>query len=79
MSPVGSMTVPTARCSDCAQVWLVPGLRPGEGYACKGCGRTILISGRESSPAPAPRSETEDEGGEGVRGDIISETVGTAA
>lgn len=59
MSPDGGTAVPTVRCHDCMQVWLVPGLRPGEGHSCKGCGRIVLISGRESSPASAPCSETE--------------------
>lgn len=41
------MPTPIARCPGCAQVWLVPGLRPGEKCACKACGRLITVSGRQ--------------------------------
>ena len=49
MSAGRVMTVPTARCDGCAQVWLAPGLRPGERYACKGCGQLISAGGREAA------------------------------
>ena len=48
MRDAGVTTTPTARCPDCSQVWLVPGLRPGEKCACKGCGRLIPVSGSEA-------------------------------
>ena len=37
-------TLPVVRYADCAQAWLVPGLRPGESHACKGCGRPLVVS-----------------------------------
>ncbi len=48
MSRAGVLTTPTARCPRCSQVWLVPRLKPGERCACKGCGRLITVSARES-------------------------------
>jgi len=50
---MNSHTVPVIRCADCAQAWLVPGLRPGESHACKGCGRPLIAS-IASPPAVAP-------------------------
>ena len=49
MSTARVMTAPTVRCDRCAQVWLAPGLRPGEKYACKGCGQLISAGGREAA------------------------------
>jgi DNA-directed RNA polymerase subunit RPC12/RpoP len=44
--PVGA----TVRCTNCGQVWLVPGLRRGETHVCKGCGQRLLVGGRAERP-----------------------------
>lgn len=56
MSSSGSETIPTVRCAHCAQVWLVPGLRPGGRHACKGCGRLLTVSGRLTQPVVGARN-----------------------
>lgn len=56
MSAERCMNIPTARCNGCAQVWLAPGLRPGERYACKGCGQLISVKGLEATSQVSARS-----------------------
>lgn len=41
----------TVRCANCLQLWLVPGLRPGDTHVCKACGRPLLVGGRAPRPS----------------------------
>ena len=47
----GRLDVAVVRCADCRQSWLVPGLRPGEAHACKGCGRRLPVEPRAAQPS----------------------------
>jgi DNA-directed RNA polymerase subunit RPC12/RpoP len=42
----------TVSCANCRQAWLVPGLRRGDTYVCKGCGHRLLYEGRAERPSP---------------------------
>lgn len=42
-------------CVGCESVWIVPGLRHGDTYICKECGRRIVI---DQQPRPTRHSQS---------------------
>jgi transposase-like protein len=40
---------PTVRCPGCLRSWLVVGLRRGDTYMCKACGRQFVVGKQEAA------------------------------
>lgn len=43
---------PTVRCPGCQRSWLTAGLRRGDTYTCKACGRQFVIEKQEAARKP---------------------------
>jgi transposase-like protein len=48
---VGSPRWPTVRCPGCLRSWLAVGLRGGDTYTCKACGKQFVIDKQEAAAA----------------------------
>ena len=46
---VGPPRWPTVRCPGCLRSWLAAGIRGGDTYSCKACGRQFVV-GKQEAP-----------------------------
>lgn len=43
---------PTVRCPGCLRSWLAAGVRGGDTYTCKACGRQFVVGKQEAAGRP---------------------------
>jgi len=52
----GELRATRVRCDGCGRTWLACGLRPGDAYVCRECGRQFVIDeeAEQFSPSSSP-------------------------